>query len=37
MEVFSSNHGEERIFEIPIALSDTVQRVLQRLLERPID
>jgi hypothetical protein len=37
MEVFSSNQGEERIFEIPIALSDTVQRVLQRLLERPID
>jgi hypothetical protein len=37
MEVFSSNHGEERIFEIPIALSDTVERVLQRLVERPIN
>lgn len=37
MEVFSRNQGEERIFEMPIAMSDTVERVLQRLTERPID
>jgi hypothetical protein len=37
MEVYSRNHGEERILEVPIAMSDTVERVLQRLTERPID
>jgi hypothetical protein len=37
MEVFSSNEAEERIFEIPISMSDTVERVLQRLVARPID
>ena len=37
MEVYSSNEAEERIFEIPIGMSDTVERVLQRLVTRPID
>jgi hypothetical protein len=37
MEIFSSTQGEERIFEIPIAMSDTVERVLQHLAERPVD
>jgi hypothetical protein len=37
MEVFSSNEAEERIFEIPIGMSPTVERVLQRLIARPID
>jgi hypothetical protein len=37
MEVFSSNEAEERIFEIPISMSETVERVLQRLAARPID
>ncbi len=37
MEVFSSGEPEERIFEIPIEMSETVERVLQGLVERPID
>jgi hypothetical protein len=37
MELFSSNDGEERIPVIPIELSGTVQRALERLVERPID
>jgi hypothetical protein len=37
MEVFSSNHGEERISDHPIQISDTVRRVLARLVEQPID
>jgi hypothetical protein len=37
MEIFSSTQGEERIFEIPIAMSDTVERVLEHLAERPVD
>lgn len=37
MEVFSSNGGEERIPVLPIALSETVERVLGRLAERPVD
>jgi len=37
MEVFSSNHGEERISVVPIEVTDTVQRVLERLTEQPID
>jgi hypothetical protein len=37
MEVFSRNQGEERIFEIPIAMSDTVERVLQSLADLPVD
>jgi len=37
MQVFSSTQGEERSSEIPIAMSDTVERVLSRLVERPID
>ncbi|HEX4309699.1 MAG TPA: hypothetical protein VHZ25_06705 [Acidobacteriaceae bacterium] len=37
MEVFARTQGEERIFEIPIAMSDTVERVLQSLAERPVD
>jgi hypothetical protein len=37
MEVFSRFQDEERIPEVPIAMSDTVERVLERLTERPID
>ncbi|MFZ0273807.1 MAG: hypothetical protein WB524_06125 [Acidobacteriaceae bacterium] len=37
MEVFSRGQDEERIFEIPISMSDTVERVLERLSQRPID
>lgn len=37
MEVFSSNHGEERISDHPIEMSDTVARILARLVEQPID
>lgn len=37
MEVFSRVQGEERIAEVPIAMSDTVERVLRQLTERPID
>lgn len=37
MEVFSSNPVEERIAALPIGMSDTVERVLARLAERPID
>jgi len=37
MEVFSRNEAEERIFELPIAMSETVERVLQNLTARPID
>jgi hypothetical protein len=37
MEVFSRGQDEERIFEIPISISDTVERVLYRLTQRPID
>jgi len=37
MEVYSSNEAEERIFEIPIGMSETVERVLRRLVTRPID
>jgi len=37
MEIFSRNDGEERMQEIPIAMSDTVDHVLRRLVDRPID
>jgi hypothetical protein len=37
MEVFSSNPVEERIAALPIGMSDTVERVLAHLAERPID
>lgn len=38
MELFSSNNGEEeRLPMIPLELSDTVQRALNRLVEQPID
>jgi hypothetical protein len=37
MELFSSNGSEERIPVLPIELSDTVGRVLNRLAEQPID
>lgn len=37
MEVFSSNEVEERIAVLPIEMSETVERVLGRLVDRPID
>ena len=37
MEVFSSSDGEERIPELPIAKSETVDRVLEKLAAQPVD
>lgn len=37
MEVFTRNREEERISVLPIGMSDTVERVLTRLAEQPID
>lgn len=37
MEVYARDQQEERLRDIPIAMSDTVERVLRSLTERPID
>jgi hypothetical protein len=37
MEVYARDQQEERLHDIPIAMSDTVERVLRSLAERPID
>jgi hypothetical protein len=37
MEVYARDQNEERLHDIPIAMTDTVERVLRTLTERPID
>jgi hypothetical protein len=37
MEVYARDQEEERLQEVPIGLTDTVDRILQRLSERPVD
>ena len=37
MEMYARDQREERLHDIPIAMSDTVERVLRSLTERPID
>jgi hypothetical protein len=37
MEVYARDQKEERLQHIPIAMTDTVERVLRGLTERPID
>jgi len=37
MEVYARDQKEERLHDIPIAMTDTVERVLRSLTERPID
>lgn len=37
MEVYARDRDEERLHDVPIAMSDTVERVLRSLADRPID
>ncbi len=37
MELYARDQREERLHDIPIAMSDTVERVLRSLTEQPID
>jgi hypothetical protein len=37
MEVYARDQAEQRLQDVPIALSDNVEQVLHHLIERPID